>query len=37
MADTGNPKICVLGLDCAAAEILFGDARLKNSQIHEFV
>jgi predicted AlkP superfamily phosphohydrolase/phosphomutase len=23
-------KICVLGLDCAAPEILFGDARLKN-------
>jgi predicted AlkP superfamily phosphohydrolase/phosphomutase len=25
-----NPKICVLGLDCAAPEILFGDSRLAN-------
>src|SRR5690348_12881571 len=25
-----HPKICVLGLDCAAPEILFGDERLKN-------
>ena len=30
MADTGNAKICVLGLDCAAPEILFRDPRLKN-------
>ena len=30
MADTRNAKICVLGLDCAAPEILFGDPRLKN-------
>lgn len=25
-----HPKICVLGLDCAAPEIVFGDERLKN-------
>ena len=25
-----QPKICVLGLDCAAPDIVFGDARLKN-------
>ena len=30
MASTAHPKICVLGLDCAAPEIVFGDARLKN-------
>jgi predicted AlkP superfamily phosphohydrolase/phosphomutase len=30
MADTRNAKICVLGLDCAAPEILLGDPRLKN-------
>ena len=30
MAEAGNPRICVLGLDCAAPEILFGDPRLKN-------
>ena len=25
-----HPKICVLGLDCAAPDIVFGDTRLKN-------
>src|SRR5258708_40198714 len=30
MADDSHPKICVLGLDCAAPEIVFGDRRLKN-------
>src|SRR5713226_8752816 len=30
MAGTLHPKICVLGLDCAAPEIVFGDERLKN-------
>jgi len=30
MAGTLHPKICVLGLDCAAPEIVFGDQRLKN-------
>ena len=25
-----QPKICVLGLDCAAPDIVFGDTRLKN-------
>ncbi|MBZ5527756.1 MAG: alkaline phosphatase family protein [Acidobacteriia bacterium] len=30
MAGTTHPKICVLGLDCAAPEIVFGDPRLKN-------
>src|ERR1700739_3714914 len=30
MADTLHPKICVLGLDCAAPEIVFGDQRLRN-------
>ena len=24
-----RPRICVLGLDCAAPEIVFGDERLK--------
>jgi predicted AlkP superfamily phosphohydrolase/phosphomutase len=30
MSGTAHPKICVLGLDCAAPDILFNDARLKN-------
>ena len=30
MAEGPHPKICVLGLDCAAPEIAFGDERLKN-------
>src|SRR6516225_8162755 len=30
MAGNAHPKICVLGLDCAAPDIVFGDARLKN-------
>ncbi len=30
MAEARNPRICVLGLDCAAPEILLGDQRLKN-------
>ena len=32
MSDQKHPKICVLGLDCAAPEIAFGDGRLKNFQ-----
>jgi predicted AlkP superfamily phosphohydrolase/phosphomutase len=30
MASTLHPKICVLGLDCAAPDIVFNDQRLKN-------
>jgi predicted AlkP superfamily phosphohydrolase/phosphomutase len=30
MQDNVHPRICVLGLDCAAPDIVFGDARLKN-------
>src|SRR5258708_37770905 len=30
MPGNAHPKICVLGLDCAAPDIVFGDARLKN-------
>lgn len=30
MTTDTHPKICVLGLDCAAPEIAFGDPRLKN-------
>jgi predicted AlkP superfamily phosphohydrolase/phosphomutase len=30
MGSTLHPKICVLGLDCAAPEIIFKDQRLKN-------
>ncbi len=32
MTETKNPKICVLGLDCAAPELLFGDPHLKNTR-----
>ena len=30
MAGVSHPKICVLGLDCAAPDVLFNDQRLKN-------
>ena len=30
MVGVPHPKICVLGLDCAAPEVLFNDPRLKN-------
>jgi len=30
MAGSSHPRICVLGLDCAAPDILFKDQRLKN-------